>query len=243
MEQKDFWREFESRVAPYDLLCHPFYQAWAEGKLTREDLREYAAEYYHHVAAFPGYLSALAERLPQGELRQAVMGNFSDEMGLDSPQARPHHLLWLEFAEGMRANIPEVRQRKPIAELRDLIAAFCETARTGSAAEALATFYAYESQVPRIAKEKERGLREWYRAGDRTCAYFTLHRTADVGHSQVWREQLNRLLAEEPERATEALEAGARTAQALWRALDGIENRREQRAPQAKSVHADQRSN
>lgn len=238
MDRKNFWREFESRVAPYDLLCHPFYQAWAEGKLTDEDLREYAAEYYHHVAAFPGYLGAFAERLPEGELRQAVMGNFSDEMGLDSPRARPHHVLWLEFAEGMGAAVPEVRRREPIAELGELIAAFCETARTGSAAEALATFYAYESQVPRVATEKERGLREWYGAGDRTCAYFTLHRTADVAHSQVWREQLNRLLAEDPQRAPEALQAGEKAARALWRALDGIEKRRQQRAGSGNRVKA-----
>jgi pyrroloquinoline-quinone synthase len=229
MEQRDFWREFESRVSPYDLLCHPFYQAWAQGKLTVEDLREYAADYYHHVAAFPGYLGVFAERLPEGELRAAVMGNFADEMGLDAPAARPHDALWLDFAEGMGAAAPEVRARQPIAEVRELISAFREAAGTGSAAEALATFYAYESQVPRVAQEKERGLREWYGAGDRTCAYFTLHRTADVGHSQVWREQLNRLLAEDPERAPEALEAGARAAQALWHALDGIEEHRQRR--------------
>ena len=238
MEQKDFWREFELRVAPYDLLCHPFYRAWAGGKLTREDLREYAAEYYHHVAAFPGYLSTLAQRLPEGDLREAVMGNFCDEMGLDSPQARPHHLLWLEFAEGMGASIPEVRQREPIAELRELIAAFCGTARTGSAAEALAAFYAYESQVPRVAKEKERGLREWYGAGDRTCAYFSLHRTADIAHSKVWRERLNRVLVEAPECATEALESGARAAKALWHALDGIEKQRELRSLRRNAAEA-----
>jgi len=230
MEQKDFWREFESRVGPYDLLCHPFYQAWAQGKLTREDLREYAAEYYHHVAAFPGCLGALASRLPKGELRQAVMGNFADEMGIDAPAAAPHHVLWLEFAEGMGATIPQVRGRKPVAEINELIAAFREVARTGSAAEALAMFYAYESQVPRVAREKERGLRAWYGADDRTCAYFTLHRSADVGHSRVWSEQLNRLLAEEPGLAPEALEAGARAAKALWRALDGIEKQRNERA-------------
>jgi pyrroloquinoline-quinone synthase len=236
MEQKDFWREFEARVAPHDLLCHPFYQAWAQGKLTGEDLREYAAEYYHHVAAFPGYLGALASRLPEDELREAVRGNFSDEMGLDSPQARPHHVLWLEFAEGMGAASPAVCTREPIAEIQELIATFREVALTGSSAEALAMFYAYESQVPRVAKEKERGLRERYGAGDRTCAYFTLHRTADVAHSRVWREQLNRLLADEPERAAEALEAGAKAAQALWRALDGIERHRQARRGAASCV-------
>jgi pyrroloquinoline-quinone synthase len=230
MEQRDFWREFESRVAPYDLLCHPFYQAWAKGKLTEDDLREYAALYYHHVARFPEYLEAFASRLPEGELRAAVMGNFADEMGLDSPAARPHAVLWLEFAEGMGATAPEVRTRQPIAEVCELIATFRAVAGTGSAAQALATFYAYESQVPRVAQEKERGLRQWYGANDRTCAYFTLHRTADVGHSQVWREQLNRLLAEDAERAPEALEAGAKAARSLWHALDGIEKHRQQRA-------------
>jgi len=230
MEQKDFWHEFESRVAPYDLLCHTFYKAWAEGKLSHEDLREYAAEYYPHVMAFPEHLRALAARLPQGELREAVIGSYFDEMGLDSPTARPHHLLWLEFAEGMGATVPEVHARELIAEVQELIAAFCEAARTGSPAEALAMFYAYESQVPRVAKEKERGLREWYGAGDYTCAYFTLHRTADIAHSRVWREQLNRLLADEPERAPEALAAGSRAAKALWRALDGIDKHRELRS-------------
>jgi pyrroloquinoline-quinone synthase len=229
MEQREFWREFESRVAPYDLLGHPFYQAWAQGKLTGEDLREYAAEYYHHVAAFPGYLETFASRLPEGQLRAAVMGNLADEMGMDSPAARPHDELWLQFAEGMGATSAEVRTRQPIAAVRELIAAFREAASTGSAA-ALAMFYAYESQVPRVAQEKERGLRQWYGAGDRTCAYFTLHRTADIGHSRVWREQLNRLLAEDPGCAPEALEAGAKAAQALWRALDGIEQQRRQRA-------------
>jgi pyrroloquinoline-quinone synthase len=48
-----FWSRFEERVAPFNLLQHPFYQAWSKGELTREDLREYAAEYWHHVSAFP----------------------------------------------------------------------------------------------------------------------------------------------------------------------------------------------
>jgi len=47
-----FWSRFEERVAPYNLLQHPFYQAWSKGELTREDLREYAAEYWHQCRRF-----------------------------------------------------------------------------------------------------------------------------------------------------------------------------------------------
>src|SRR5436853_377598 len=75
---------------------------------------------------------------------------------------------------------------------QELIASFRRIAREGSSAEALAAFYAYESQVPRVAKEKARGLKEMYGADSKTCRYFTLHTTADVRHSQVWKELLSK---------------------------------------------------
>ncbi len=53
MTMKDFFQQLDARIAKYDLLRHPFYKAWAAGELTREDLQEYAREYYHHVEAFP----------------------------------------------------------------------------------------------------------------------------------------------------------------------------------------------
>jgi pyrroloquinoline-quinone synthase len=89
----------------------------------------------------------------------------------------------------------------------------------------LAAFYAYESQVPRVAQEKERGLRELYGANDKTCGYFTLHATADIHHSRVWRNQLEKGVTANPETA-EALDAAEDAARMLWRALDGIEARR-----------------
>ena len=92
--------------------------------------------------------------------------------------------------------------------------------------EALAAFYAYESQVPRVAQEKERGLREMYGADDKTCGYFSLHTTADVYHSRVWRSQLEQRVAANPACADAALDAAENAARMLWRALDGIEGRR-----------------
>jgi pyrroloquinoline-quinone synthase len=84
MNEQAFWNELERRVAKYDLLCHPFYKAWSEGRLTRDDLREYAGDYYHHVAAFPRYLDELQSRLPEGALREAIVGNWEEEMGVST---------------------------------------------------------------------------------------------------------------------------------------------------------------
>jgi pyrroloquinoline quinone (PQQ) biosynthesis protein C len=138
MNLQTFWEEIQGRIARHDLLCHPFYKAWAAGELSATDLREYAADYYHHVAAF----------------------------------------------------------------------------------------YAYESQVPRVAKEKAKGLRERYGADRKTCAYFDLHTMADIYHAQVWRDELENLVAQHPEQAPAALRATEECAQALWQALDGIERGR-----------------
>lgn len=218
----DFVQELDARVARYDLLCHPFYQAWSEGKLTGEDLREYAADYYHHVAAFPTYLSAFHSRLEDGELRRNVLRNLADE----EIEGRAHADMWLDFAEGMGAGRQGVTSRQPIAEIEQLIAHFRNVAQNASRAEALATFYAYESQVPRVAKEKAKGLRERYGVDSKTCSYFTLHQFADVQHSSVWRDELVNELAQHPEQTQAALEAGELAAQKLWQALDGVERRR-----------------
>jgi len=228
MDSRQFFEALDARIAKYDLLCHPFYQAWAAGRLTREDLQEYSRNYYHHVEAFPTYLAELGIRLDEGELRRAILANLADEKGIDDAFGEPsraHSELWLDFAEGMGVR-RDIRAHCPLPEIKDLTAFFHRVASEGTPEEALAAFYAYESQVPRVAKEKARGLREMYGADDHTTAYFTLHTTADVFHSQVWRQQLQKRLESHPEAASKALDAGEKAAQALWRALDGIEMQR-----------------
>jgi len=231
MTSKEFFERLEARIAKCDLLCHPFYKAWSAGELTRDDLREYAREYYHHVEAFPTYLAELGIRLEEGELRQAVLDNMCEEKGAQDvfgePSA-PHSEMWLDFAEGMGAS-RDMRGQKPVAEITELMAFFHRVASEGTPEEALSAFYAYESQVPRVAKEKARGLREMYGADEKTCGYFTLHTTADVYHSRVWQQQLAMRLEADPQAAERALAAGEAAAKALWRALDGIEQQRRER--------------
>jgi pyrroloquinoline-quinone synthase len=224
MEVQTFLKALEERIAHYDLLCHPYYQAWTAGQLKREDLREYASDYYHHVAAFPSYLSALHSRLGDGELRRTVLRNLCDE----EIAGRSHSELWLDFAEGMGADREHVRQCAPRPEVDDLIRHFRSVAQEGSTAEALAVFYAYESQVPRVAKAKVDGLAERYGADAKACAYFKLHQFADVEHSHVWRELLSGEIGAHPEHAVGALAAADNAALALMHVLDGMEARRMQ---------------
>ena len=168
MTSQEFIQLLDARIAKYDLLCHPFYKAWSAGQLSREDLREYAREYFHHVEVFPSYLDEFAARLPHNHMRRAVLANREAAGGTHLP------------------------------EMKNLIRSFHAVAREGAPEEALAAFYAYESQVPRVAAAKAKGLREMYDADEKTYGYFTLHTTADVYHSRVWESQLERIVEDSP---------------------------------------------
>ena len=228
MDTTQFFQQLEQAIGRYDLLCHPFYKAWAAGDLSREDLREYARHYYHHVQAFPSYLAEFALRLDEGELRRSVLANMVEEKGASGGSGKdsvPHCELWLDFAEGMGAR-REMQWHIPVRQIGELTRYFHRVASEGAPEEALAAFYAYESQVPRIAKEKERGLREMYGADDKTCGYFAVHSTADIYHSNVWHKQLEKRIAANPAAAEAALDAASNAAKMLWQALDGIEEAR-----------------
>ena len=141
MNDLEFWGKMEAVVKRYDLLCHPFYEAWREGKLTLDDLREYACEYYHHVFSFPVYLKLLAARLPTGEFRNDVVYALWDELGMHDESRRAHDLLWVDFAIGTGALPKDVLGRKPIRPITALLATFLKVAQKGSPAEAVAVFF------------------------------------------------------------------------------------------------------
>jgi pyrroloquinoline-quinone synthase len=224
-----FFEQAEERIERYNLLKHPFYTAWTAGELTREDLREYAAEYWHHVSAFPSYLAALHARLEDGPTRRMVASNLADEEGITSPDGRAHSDLWMDFAKGMDAEESAVKDRAVQPEMQALISSFRKIAAEASPAAALAAFYAYESRIPAIAREKASGLKEHYGAEDATARYFTLHQIADVHHANVWRELIAQELEKNPEAAQDALNAVEHTAASLWAALDGVERGRQAR--------------
>jgi pyrroloquinoline-quinone synthase len=218
MDHSDFQSRMDAIVARHDLLAHPFYQAWTAGKLRAEDLQRYAGEYYHHVAAFPAYLSALHSRLGDGALRRAVLRNLCEE----EIAGAAHSELWLDFAEGLGADRESARSAAPSETTQSLIATFRRIALGQPPLGALGAFYAYESQVARIAGQKAQGLRDWYGAGAKTCAYFDLHSTMDAHHARVWAEQIAEGLEGDGSAGEAVLAAVEEAAVALWKSLDGI---------------------
>src|SRR5262249_54847285 len=93
MSNTELLSRIDAAIAEKNLLKHPFYQDWQAGKLTRESLQLYAAQYYRHVEAFPKHLRTLAERADES-LKPIVLENLAEE---ENP-TRPHPQLWRDFA-------------------------------------------------------------------------------------------------------------------------------------------------
>lgn len=215
----ELWARIEDTMTRYDLLKHPFYQAWSKGELTREQLAFYGAQYGEHVSAFPTYLTRLHSRLPEGSARKAILANAAEE----EIDGRSHADLWRQFANGMGA---QPAKTEMLDEVRTLVETFKAIAERATLPEALGAFYAYESQVPRVAQEKLAGLTKFYGADARTGEYFSLHITADVQHSATWRNLIDKCVEQDPACAEQVLEGVEQAAKSLWKALDGIEQSR-----------------
>jgi pyrroloquinoline-quinone synthase len=222
MKLNDFWTTASEQLRAYDLLSHPFYQAWTAGELTPEELGFYGWQYLQHVAAFPTYLTALHCRLPDGATRRVILRNAWEE----EAHGIPHADLWRQFVSEMDPTLSE-KGSEALPEVRRLVDTYSDMARYATPPMALGAFYAYESQVPAVAEAKLAGLRSFYCASDAACVYFELHRTADIEHAKVWRRLIDALIEENPRNALEVLDGVKRGAKALWYALDGIEAARQ----------------
>jgi pyrroloquinoline-quinone synthase len=213
----DIISEVQALVEERSLLKHPFYQAWQRGELTLEHLRGYAHQYYHHVLAFPQYVSAAHAICPNQADRQELLENLIEEERGDEN----HPELWLRFAEGVGASRGEVERAAHLPETVALVDTFRDATMNRSFAEACAALYVYESQVPEVAKTKIAGLKQWYGVADeRSLQFFEVHIGADEIHSEVGAGMVRRHTNDEAARAA-VLRTSQECADALWSFLDG----------------------
>jgi pyrroloquinoline-quinone synthase len=207
----------DRQISEKHLLTHPFYLAWTRGELSRAALADYARQYYHHVAAFPTYLSAVHAHCEDQATRKELLQNLIDEEAGD-----PNHPeLWLKFAEGLGVSREQVRQTEKQPETSNLIETFRSVCREHSTAEGLAALYAYESQIPAVCESKIDGLKKHYAITDpEHYRYFSVHIEADREHASTERAMLASHVNEN--NAEEVYRSVQRVLDALWEMLSGV---------------------
>ena len=218
----DLLSRIKARIAMKSLLNHPFYQDWQAGKLTLDDLRSYAAQYYQFESNFPVMLSAIHSRCPDPEVRQIILDNLWDE----EHGPRNHAFLWLQFAAGLGLTRSDVLHAQVFPETQHLVSTLKEITSTGSYQEGLAAMYAYEAQVPAVAAEKVRGLQQCYGINaPETLEFFNLHMGLDIEHSEGEAKAIvGKPLTPQQEAGVEL--ALDRALDAIWGFLDGVQRMR-----------------
>jgi pyrroloquinoline-quinone synthase len=215
LERSKLLARIDAAITEKSLLKHPFYQAWQAGKLSREALQLYAAQYYRHVEAFPQHLRVLAART-EGSLQELIRGNLAEE---ESPEG-PHPKLWRDFAAALGVGEDDITCCPALPGTQAVVQKFREICGDRSIAEAVATLYAYESQVPEIAATKIDGLRKFYGVTQpQALAYFTVHEATDKAHRATWRGWLEEHAEGDDQ---EILSTTQEALNALWGALDAV---------------------
>lgn len=212
-----YLNELNQQLDLKHLLEHPFYKHyWSEGKLNQDYLGFYATQYFHHVDAFPRYVSATHANCDHLPTRQVLLGNLIDE----EQGEENHPELWLRFAESVGQSRESVINASMLPETKALVDTFMSLAKS-SYAEGLGALYAYERQVPEVAKSKIKGLKLFYGIdSEEAIKFFKVHIEADEWHSQETAELMEKLSSEDKMKASEA---AIKAAEALWNFLTGVQ--------------------
>jgi len=215
MAKTELLARLDAAIAEKNLLKHPFYRDWQAGKLSREALQLYAAQYYRHVEAFPKHLRVLAART-EGPLQRLIQENLAEEESLSAS----HPKLWRDFAAAVGVGEDDITCCPALPGTQAVVEKFREICGDRPVAEAVAALYAYEAQVPEIATTKIDGLRKFYGIEKPEClAYFTVHEEVDKTHRAAWLGWLEKHAdGNEDEIVATAQEA----LEALWGALDAV---------------------
>jgi len=207
----------DQQIAAKHLLTHPFYLAWTRGELSKEALADYAQQYYHHVAAFPTYLSAVHAKCEDQPTRKQILSNLIEEEA-----GEPNHPeLWLQFAQALGTPRAEVHATEKQPETTALINTFREVCGNGATANGLGALYAYESQIPSVSESKIDGLKKHYGFDDpKSYQYFSVHVEADREHSAAERAMLEEHVTDDNAPSVQA--SVDRVLKALWNLLSGV---------------------
>lgn len=186
-------RELDQAISRWNLLNHPFYQAWEAGELPQEALQAYAREYGAFIAL-----------MPQGW--ETLQDDHTAE------EEREHIALWQDFANGLDTAIGEAE----LPAVRELVASAEEWFALPESA--LGALYAFEVQQPETARSKLEGLRAHYDLPAQVEPYFEEH-----SHNEHEAEKLlSRMGDLEVEQQQAAVAACGKMGQVLWDALTDI---------------------
>jgi pyrroloquinoline-quinone synthase len=222
LSKEKFIQEITSTIAEKNILDHPFYQKWNEGRLTMDELKNYAVQYYRFVEHFPMFVSSVHSNCNDSQVRRMILENLADEEGYKT-KVSGHPALWLNFCQSLGLSSDSVINNKKVTpEIQKMVEGFYSLCRSQDYRLGLAALLAYEFQIPEVSRIKIEGLKKFYGiSSPEAIEFFAVHQQADVYHS---RDEMDAIVnnCKTAEEQNKVLNIIKQSTILYWQMLDGM---------------------
>jgi pyrroloquinoline-quinone synthase len=203
---------------------HPLWLRIAEGGVSRDELRVFAAQFFLQVREFPRAVSALHSNCPFPEARAELAESlYEEETGRISGCNLPHPELFLQFGQGLGMVREALTEAAALPGTAALIDWFELSSKQRSFVEGAAAInLAAEGQVPGAFGPFARALEKHYGLSREAVAFWDVHEIADRDHSDVGDHIVVRHARTDEARAR-VRAAVAHSLDMWWQFFDGIE--------------------
>ncbi|HZS00309.1 MAG TPA: iron-containing redox enzyme family protein [Chloroflexota bacterium] len=217
MVATSFRNEMVDLVRRRHCVNHPLTEAWASGKLTREQLGLWAVEHYHYTSDLWRFIGRILANCDVAAGRAVELDNMADE---ENPED-VHNDQLTDFIAACGLDPQRAIQADPLPTtkaLRDWLFLLCDR-RTWQ--EAIAGFHVgMESQFNDICARVVPTLRDHYGFTPREMRFFATHVTADQEHGSRALDVVDRYTPEELR--PKVLQAIWEGTEKRWGYFDGV---------------------
>lgn len=178
--------------------------AMSEGRLSRDEIRAFAAQYFHLIDALPRFVSTVhAATTAHPSIRRTLL-NVLVPLELHPPSVAD---LWLQTCAALGLFSDSVRQGEPTTATAACLGDFEYLCQSGSA-QGLAALYAWMTRLPKVCRLEQTALAAHYDlAAGPGIHFFEVVGFQAESHARSLRTALVALLDEYPEAGPAAFDA------------------------------------
>lgn len=207
--------QIDTMLAEHDPARQPMLSMLADGRLSRDELRTFATQYYHLMEALPRFVSTVhSVTIDHLDIRRTLL-NILVPLELNPPSIAE---MWLHTCASIGLFSDSVRTSETTPATSVCLGDFDYLCREGSA-QGLAALYAWMSRLPRVCRIEQTAFAEHYGLVEGPgVRFFEIAGFQAQSHTRALRGALTALLQEYPEAEPAAFDA----ARAAVAAVEGM---------------------
>lgn len=210
------------KVLQHGAINNPYLDRFKRGELNRQDLEDYAVQFFAFVKHFPRILATLLANTPDDHAADELCVILASELGNGKPNHR-HEYLYHHFLRSIGLDPKTVLKGGVEAETEDFVRGMAELYGHRDYGVALGASFGLENMAITMWDHLLPGLRKLKdtpELKDMDIKYFTFHRELEESHE----DSMEEALAQSSELAVDSLKYGVDTMlnylQRMWMGLE-----------------------